>query len=207
MRPRAFTLIEVLIAIALMLALSAGIFSYISGLLSKRDRLVEATSQQATAATLFEELENDLATTFAADATGAPGVQGEGAWVVVRCRAVGARSGTGAVSDLGDIQGGEMRFASGALSARRYGKAPGNLETVATGIERLRFRYFNGTEWLDSFDSAATGDLPVAIEAALWFGTAPSDDNAESIEHLRAPDRIRVMVVPDGPVTGAKGAA
>ena len=205
-RRHAFTLVEVLLSIGLILALAASLFAYIHGLVEQRTRLVLVADQQAAAAALFEELESDLATTFAADASGDAGVKGDGSSITVRCRAVPGRTGTGAVTDFGDLLGSEMRFSSGKLSARRLGKSQRALETVASGIERLRFRYFNGVEWLETFDSAQTGELPVAVEAALWFGetTAPNDEPANSSEVLREPDRLRVMVVPDGPVTAWK---
>ena len=66
----AFTLIEVLLAVALLLALSGGMLSYIWGLLASRDRLVTATDQQISAAALFEEVETQLSTTFAVDGSG-----------------------------------------------------------------------------------------------------------------------------------------
>jgi hypothetical protein len=186
-----------------MVVLSSGMFAYVWGLLDKRDRLVEVANQQAAAATLFEELENDLATTFAVDPSGNAGVKGDEASIAVRCRGV-ARLNSAAL-DLGDLVGGEMRFSGGTLTARRFGRQDSNFETVSTGIQRLQLRYFNGTEWLDSFDSAQASELPVAVEAAVWFGDAPSATEGGAEETLREPDRIRIMVVPDGPMTAWKG--
>ncbi len=209
MRRRAFTLVEVLLGLALMLALSAGLFGYVWGLLDKRDRLVEVARQQAAAAAVFEELENGLATTFAADASGRAGVKGDGSSIAVRCRGVVARSSPGGEGDLGDLVGGEVSFADGAISARRFGRRDGAFEVVSEGIERLRLRYYNGSEWLGEFDSAAVGELPVAVEAAIWFGgaAAEGEDGFESEpETLRAPDRVRVMIVPDGPTSWKGGA-
>jgi hypothetical protein len=111
-------------------------------------------------------------------------------------------------ADLTDLQGCEISVAAGTLSARRLSQSPGGLEVIAEGVERVRFRYFDGREWLEKFDSAATGELPVAIEASLWFGEAPAaSDPPEPEEAPRAPDRTRVMVVPDGPVAAWKAGA
>ncbi len=197
-----FTLIEVLVAIALMLALSAGLFSYVWNLISRRDRLVEVAAQQAAAGALFEELERDLATTFAVDASGSAGVKGDSASLAVRCRGVAGVGGRGEpIARLDDLLGGEVKFEEGSLSARRLGDGEGTFEVVTSGVQLLRLRYFDGRAWLESFDSAATGTLPVAVEAALWFGEVPEGENeleAET-EVRRAPDRLRVIVVPDGP--------
>jgi hypothetical protein len=208
MARRGITLVEVLLGIALMLALSAGLFGYVWGLLDKRDRLLEVSARQAAAAVIFEELENCLATTFAADAAGRPGVKGDGTSVAVRCRGVMARNAPGDAGDLGDLVGIELRFESGAVSARRLARREGEFEVISEGIERLRLRYYNGVEWLDSFDSAEAGDLPVALEAAVWFGDAPAEgEDEEGVQEgpLREPDRLRVMIVPDGPTSWKGG--
>jgi prepilin-type N-terminal cleavage/methylation domain-containing protein len=195
-----FTLIEVLLAVALMLAISAGMLSYIWGLLASRERLVTATDQQISAAALFDQIESDLSTTFAVDGSGAAGVEGKPDSLVVRSRGVGALGGAG-VSDFGDQQGCEVRFDAGAhtLTARRLGPDGSAFEMLASPVSLVRLRYFDGKAWLDSFDSAAAGVLPVAVEAAVWFEGGVEERGGEE-KPSRAPDRVRVMVVPDGPV-------
>jgi prepilin-type N-terminal cleavage/methylation domain-containing protein len=108
--PRAgFTLIEVLLAVMLILALTGGMFSYIWGLLASRDRLVTATDQQISTAALFEEVENDLSTTFAVDGAGAAGVEGTGSSLIVRARGVGSLAG-GGVCHIWDNHGCDVKF-------------------------------------------------------------------------------------------------
>jgi type II secretory pathway pseudopilin PulG len=199
---RAFTLVEVLIALGLILFLSASLLSYLWSLIDRRDTLITVAAQQSAAGAVLEQLEHDLSTTFAADTAGNAGVKGGVTGIVVRCR------GTNLITqdtDLSDLQGSEIRLGPGVLSARRLTASPGPMETVAEGVERIRFRYFDGKEWLEEFDSAAKGELPVAIEASVWFGeagpAAPSEDAP------RTPDRTRVMVVPDGPVAAWKAGA
>ncbi len=95
-------------------------------------------------------------------------------------------------------------------------------------IGTVRFRYYDGREWRDSFDSAALGQLPVAVEIRLWLGAPDAPDpglepdpaslaaTVESAEvddgmkdrvprpsldpatGARLPDRVRVIAVPDG---------
>lgn len=40
-------------------------------------------------------------------------------------------------------------------------------EPLAPEVTELGFRYFDGTEWLDSWDSSESGELPVAVEITL----------------------------------------
>jgi len=118
-------------------------------------------------------------------------------------------AGSGA-SDLGDLQGCQVRFDadSQGLLARRLGKAEEPFEVLASPVGRVRFRYFDGSQWQESFNSATAGALPVAVEAAIWFdgggaGSSSEEASTDSVPQ-RAPDRVRVMVVPDGPVTSWK---
>lgn len=111
------------------------------------------------------------------------------------------------------------------------GGSAGAMETVSDRVERLRFRYYDGRTWRTSFDSRAAGTLPVAIEVAVWFtalknetampaaaASATSESSEEEIDapnsavvepgetdrRWPAPDRLRVIIVPDGPVSSWK---
>ncbi|RMH11005.1 MAG: prepilin-type N-terminal cleavage/methylation domain-containing protein [Planctomycetota bacterium] len=104
-------------------------------------------------------------------------------------------------------------------------------EVISEEIEHLQIRYYDGRAWRGTFDSSTTGRLPVALEVAVWFGTprrpAPSAGSFESVGFrdepgfneafdpgswerettdvqlpTREPDRVRVMVIPDGPEVG-----
>jgi hypothetical protein len=105
------------------------------------------------------------------------------------------------------------------------GGGDGAFEVVSDHIQRLRFRYYDGRRWVDRFDSVAKKGLPVAIEVAIWFGDVASAtgdepggesdgageggafvmDGADELlpelatAPMRRPDRLRVIVVPDGP--------
>jgi hypothetical protein len=51
-----------------------------------------------------------------------------------------------------------------------------SLEEIASEVVGLRFRYYDGAGWLDSWDSPLSGTMPKAIEAAVtvkgvWRGT------------------------------------
>lgn len=115
--------------------------------------------------------------------------------------------------------------------AHRHRTGPhGQPETVHAQVAAFRLRYFDGTSWSESFDSKASNDLPVAVEVAIWFGAPvpetsmaaaepasepPSDLESSDLPSISEqpeeptpaprpstpPDRLRVMVVADGPST------
>lgn len=105
----------------------------------------------------------------------------------------------------------------------------GRMEVVTDRVERLRFRYYDGRQWATSFNSLEKGSLPVAIEVAMWFTPlknaaapplveTPTGEGASDAESVNtasvefdvaerrwpAPDRLRVIIVPDGPAEAWK---
>src|SRR5699024_8856954 len=98
---------------------------------------------------------------------------------------------------LGEVQGTEIAFSGGAVRATRWTGASGSgdSEVVSGRFSGCEFRYFDGREWVEQFDSQSAGRLPAAVEVSLWF-EGPSEG--------RTPDRRRVITVPDGPVAAWK---
>ncbi|NOG54405.1 MAG: type II secretion system protein [Planctomycetes bacterium] len=47
---------------------------------------------------------------------------------------------------------------------------------IAGDIGLIRFRYHDGSNWVDSFDSWAKGRLPAAIEVSVWFHPLPQSE-------------------------------
>ncbi len=247
MSQRAFTLMETLVAIVLLLALSGAVMSFFWNSLERRDTLLALSGEVRAGTLLLERLEADFLTAVAADGKGGAGIAGDRASVRVVSRGVRPTlNGGSAAGALGDEQGLAVRFdeSSGRVSLRRWsGDDPGegSNEVVAEGVSALRLRYFDGRSWRDSFDSKSAGDLPVAVEVALWFRRAGDpapqpvveeepaapveDEDAEweaeddpfamaasfddpsawedeivpSDLPEREPDRVRVIIVPDGP--------
>lgn len=248
MRRGAFTLMETLVAIVLLLALSGAVMSFFWNALERRDTLLALSGEVRAGTLLLERLEADFLTAVAADGKGGAGIAGDRASVRVASRGVRPTlNGGSAAGALGDEQGLAVRFdeASGRVSLRRWsGDDPGGGadEVVAEGVSALRLRYFDGRSWRDSFDSKAAGDLPVAVEIALWFrrpgdppaapaaeeeSVPPTDETETDMEWEeedpfaipasfgdamawedevaaadlpeREPDRVRVIIVPDGP--------
>lgn len=249
MTRRAYTLIEVLLALGLIAMLSGAAYTFFWQLLGARTRLVRDARTHAAVASLFQRLEDDLTGAIAGDPRLGAGIRGtatdlrilsRGRWLD-QAAAEGA-GGEGGAEGSGVTRGGvaptdliasEYAFSpeAGELRARRWpissaNSEPPALEPVAGDVRSLRLRYFDGREWRDEFDSASAKDLPAAIEVSVWLGPPlPSDDRQpasasrqtppptrgaqpddrrpsrarDADERLGPPDRVRVIVVPDGP--------
>ena len=172
----AFTLIETLIAIALLASLMSAMLAFGFDLLNSRGRALDMAWRQRAAATLIERLESDLAACVASD-HGRTGLSGDDTHMSILTRGVAASLAERDSDDadvLGDLQLGEYQFddVSGELHARRmpFGSADESEFPPLGGLmESVRFRYFDGVQWQSEFDSLAAGALPVAVEVAVWF--------------------------------------
>ncbi|MBL9032225.1 MAG: prepilin-type N-terminal cleavage/methylation domain-containing protein [Phycisphaerae bacterium] len=256
MTRRAYTLIEVLLALGLIAMLSGAAYTFFWQLLGARTRLVGDARTHAAVASLFQRLEDDLTGAIAGDPRLGAGIRGtptdlrilsRGRWLDAGGAGASGAAGTDgteggalAPADAGrggvaptDLIASEYAFSPEAneLRARRWpitasAPEPPALEPVAGDVRALRFRYFDGREWRDEFDSASAKDLPAAIEVSVWLGPPlPADDRQpasvsrqtppptrgeqpddrrrprarDADERLGSPDRVRVIVVPDGP--------
>ncbi|MFN0132317.1 MAG: prepilin-type N-terminal cleavage/methylation domain-containing protein [Phycisphaerales bacterium] len=243
MNRRGYTLMEVLLAIGLIAMLAGAANAFFWQLLGARSRLVGSAQGEAAIAALLNRLEDDLTSAIAGDAKLGAGIRGDAGSIRVLSR--GRWLDAGANVAPTDLVSAEYSFSeeAGELRARRWAVLVATsepaLETVAVDVRMIRFRYFDGREWRDSFDS--TRELPAAIEVSVWLGpplpsddAAPADfdtkvaesefeesrgnpsdqrgdrpdpasasrqphDQVELDERLGAPDRVRVIVVPDGP--------
>lgn len=235
---RGFSLFEIVLAIAIMLLLGGAVFGFFFELMDQRKRVEAASGMQQAAGVMLERLESDVQTVIAGSGAVGAGIRGTNDRLALLSRGVTAPLQDRIVA-LGDLQGSEWEFdeQTGELRARRWDalsdRGRGAMEVVSRDFERVRFRYHDGSGWKGTFDSSATGALPVAVEVAVWFrreereelkaeafgpvdeergnGRAgeprPRRDEVEAEEEpkepvVREPDRLRVIIVPDGPVTG-----
>jgi len=225
---RAFSLIEVLVAVALVAGLAVAMSGFIWGVRARRETLATDAARMQGIAALFMHVENDVLTCVAGEA-GKAGVRGGPEQLSLLTRGVGLVWG-GDGPDLGDIQGVEYTFAGSSVTAKRWRGASreGDLgeDTIIEGVGLVRFRYFDQGRWVSSFDSVSAGRLPAAIEIAIWFVPPPDletlIDEADAPANLADetspvpgggsleapggasdrpanPDRVRVISVPDGP--------
>lgn len=222
MSRRGFSLVEALLALALTAMLAVMASSFLSNLSrAKRDSQAAALELRSIG-TFLDRLEDDLATSLAGgDGLGA-GIVGGSDRLVVLSRGVGiptdpALGEKASREQLSDLRGTEFVFdgAGGILGRRWIGASGGGPSLpVAQGVGALRFRYFDGTAWASSFDSSKSGGLPVAIEVSVWTaGSGAAAQAAKDVEsgeigaRMPAPDRWRLITVPDGPVAGWKEGA
>jgi prepilin-type N-terminal cleavage/methylation domain-containing protein len=176
-----FTLVEVLVSIALIAVLAAIVSTMLWTIDTRRVEILRVSEANRTATALIDSVERQATATFVATRSGEPGVSGRSSSLTLRSRA--------SAMTLNDEGGAELSVARSPLRALvttsmslrgeelRAGRGPGVEEPerlpMPGGFERLRFRYHDGERWRSSFDSARVGRLPVAIEIAVWF--APSD--------------------------------
>lgn len=200
----AFSLVEVLLALAIAVLLSAAILALLLNLGRRRTAILRLASEQQSTGVFLDRLEADLSAALAGDAALGAGVKGSRTELALLSRGVVLGGAGPAIAALGDLQGSRYVFDRevGVLKARRWSAGrgaaeTGELEVVSSPVRRLRFRYFDGREWKNGFDSLAAGGLPVAVECAVWTGTPPASD--APVGDWGAPDRLRVIVVPDGP--------
>lgn len=180
---RAFTLLEVLIAIALALVLCATMFVFLHDMLTTRGRTIEHAERQRVAATLIERIEADLATCLVGDSRSGAGVQGDATHLRILARGVMTQAASRGLDDpaaLADLHAVEYQFdpSSRALQARKHtiGES-GDFAPLGGSIAHVRFRYLDQRQWREQFDSLASDRLPQAVEVCVWFNRWPGEAN------------------------------
>jgi hypothetical protein len=119
-RRPAFTLLEVLLAIVLGIALIGALFAFYWDLLAARERLLAGVERSRAVATLFEGLERDLLTAVAGDDRTGAGVSGGAASIEITCRAVAVRrAGESPRAAFSDLERSAYRFAGGEITVAR----------------------------------------------------------------------------------------
>ncbi|MCA9310791.1 MAG: hypothetical protein KDA21_06270 [Phycisphaerales bacterium] len=183
MRRPAFTLLEVMLSLVIMLVLGVGMLTFLHDLRVRHQRVSEVSSAQRAAAALIDGLERDLAT-CTVSAGDAAGLRGTATSIEVHSRGV-MLSLTADARTHDDRLATTYAFADAprrlSVSRRAETDSPASPEAIATEvIARVRFRYHDGQQWSGSFDSAAANTLPAAVEVAVWFTAPPALEEAES---------------------------
>jgi prepilin-type N-terminal cleavage/methylation domain-containing protein len=246
----AFTLLEVMIAIALILALSGSIFGFMFNLMDRRERLLNMALDGRASGVLIERLEDDLLGAVAGGGRIGAGISGDETSLTIKTRTIGLPRGSDRDGSMGDLVTTSYEYDEQlgrlTMTRSRGAEAGGEGEVVSQRVRRVTFRYYDGSNWRERFDSGSNGGLPVAIEIAVWFGKpertaeveallaeeervlAQGDENPLDFEDYEPepffeedldfgfeeelidygePDRLRVIIVPDGPVAAWKGGA
>lgn len=184
MMRRAFTLLEVLVALALTIVLTGVAYSLLWNLVRDRGVILERIESGQGAGDLLDVLESDLEASFVEDPLLGAGVRGDVASLTVLTRGVHLRALTEgadaatrdlALSDTLEIvyrfEAGEVVRRSALVSARGDRRASDERRFALRGF---RLRYHDGTAWRGSFDSRSAGYLPAAVEVRLFTQTDPA---------------------------------
>jgi hypothetical protein len=208
----AFTLLEVMLALGLGIALLSAVSSLSWRVAQARVETREWIESHDGVQRVIGALERDLTTCVAGEAALGAGIRGDARSIRVISR--------GVTAGVDDFTVTEFRFDRGRIAGRRDGASDDERwSEVARGVESMRLRYLDGREWKDEFDSAASGRLPGAVMIEVRFGSANaaatssaissgsssgeaagstgSVSAAASIAPTRGPDRVRVIAIPD----------
>lgn len=182
-------MLEIIVALALIVLLLSAVLGFIAQLRTDRTIMDASVASSSQAGGFIERLEGDLLGIIAGDATLGPGLKGDSTSLTVLSRAVSSdEAESGAIAS--GLARTVYRFAesSGMISAARTdalgtGTATGESHEVATGLSRVRVRFFVDSSsgsplWVDSFDSLQRGVLPRAVEIAIWFGKPKSAEDS-----------------------------
>jgi hypothetical protein len=197
-RRAAFTIVETLTALALLVLLMGSILTFMLTVRERRSRVVGLAGSTRDVLAMLDQLESDLTTAVASDAREGAGVVGDESSIRVIFRSVWLRGAQDAAKPR-DLQGATYAFdpSNGRVHGERWGgshDAPGAMDAVlCAGVGRLEARYFDGRAWAPTFDSVARGGLPAAIEVRVW-GAGREQDGA-------AADWMRIIRIPDAGVT------
>lgn len=227
---RGFTLLEMLVAIALVLAILGVSVRLIDDLgdakarTETRLRVVVGTSE------FFDLLQARLDTATATGPDGAAGVFGdEVSLSVTGCGVRPYRLVDGSVGHpLQDRAAFEVRASGDVLEVR---EDQGAWSPIVPDLVAVRFRYHDGREWLDRWDGSS--GLPAVVEVRVWTRPWPEGDVPDwievaevvdetdrmddvllddvdlqgferrevSFEEAPAPDRVRLFAIPDANVS------
>ena len=182
MNRRAFTLLEVVVAIGMLLLLVSTLSSILWGAVRSGEELRTRMRRSTGVAAAFELLAAAADTCTARGRDGLPGIEGDGEHLRI----------TRAVQSARDHSLDPIETLSFSTSPSEDGlnlvvtTASGGVESVLVeDAGGLRFRYHDGVGFQDTWDSAVRG-LPRAIELSIWLGSVVSEEAPPDYRRLVA---------------------
>ena len=210
---RGLTLLEMLIALALILMLTVAVGRFAESYRSGRDFAIEEASRDREIDAMFGR----MAKAFAAADASVGGVVGQQDGIVIAHRGsvLPAAGSSGSALDLlSDFSRYEFRIEGDIQEAFFSGSAQTEVSWVSS-LSVVELRYHDGTNWLDSWKS--TAGLPLAIECKIWIDFDPDPETFETAEGAveadtpsidkndwPRPDRHRIFA-PVDPIISAGG--
>ncbi len=225
-----FTLVEIVFALALVVALLGGMAGLSLRVLERRAQARVWMRSQAVAEQVISCLDRDLGMCTIGDAVSGPGVAGNATSIRVLSR--------GVTESAGDLAITEIRFDPSARTVRAprgvggpgaaAGEGAGTADwselgsglgsNTGSGVEAIRLLYRDKDQWVEEFDSLSSSRLPLAVQVEIWFGPAAGakvsggsvvmeGEAPKASVPARAPDRVRVIAIPDGGSDGVADSA
>lgn len=196
---RGFTLIEMLIAVAMVVALVMILLPVTARIVGSTAAASDRGHRLAQVALLSEVLDRAMLTAVASDASGAAGLVGERASLRISSSGVSLTPREQGEPD--DVQTLWIGLASGAIHVASSGGVP---ETMVPGVRRVEFAYAAGEDWAETHNGS--GGLPRAVAVSIWFGEGQGESDEPGTSESgpeTAPDWRRVFAVFD-PGVGAE---
>jgi type II secretory pathway pseudopilin PulG len=187
----AFTLIEVVIALALVVAAAFAMALITLDLATAKDRAGTSAASDAAASLVFDRLEAALLVAEATAPDASPGLIGSATQI-----RVSARRQINAPDPFLPAAPMTLDLAFDPAAARivltEVSPAGTITEEFAATTARVRLRYRDERAWRDEWDSGTQG-LPRAVEAAIWTRPRTGLSDADG----PAPDRLRLITLVD----------
>jgi len=213
---RAFTLLEVLLAVVIAAGLMVVALSYYQRAADLRSKLLEESERLATVRLLMDRLSSDLRTAFAEPRQGFSGTSdslrfvhagtpsplnlADGALKLVTYGVVTNADGTNAVViGFNRVEAPIVEFKIASTNAEPLSFNGGMdiasqtnqvVEPLTRAIRFAHFRYFDGASWRESWSAV---ELPLAVEASFGAEPISPEDDEYPYEVFR-----RVIFVPAG---------
>jgi len=183
---RAFTLMEVMLALGLIVLLMGFTGMFAVDLGRQRSRLASASYELSGWVMIVDRLDRALTCVIAGDPSAGAGVVGGADRLVLLTRGVWLDAGL-AEGDEGsvvredlqrvslsfDADRGVLELMSSSVDGGEGGagsRGDGGRGAQISGVSFVRLRYYNGRAWVESFDTSSAGMLPMAVELAVWLG-------------------------------------
>ena len=192
-RKRGFTLLEVMVGLAIIAALVGALSGFLVQLSDARARLTTTVERVECADAVFSLVDRALTTAVVTDPQFGAGVGGnESTLRIVRS---GVGLGEGDAPLFADRERCEVRMldGSGRIEIARGERR----DTIDVPVRALRIRYLSERGWRDAFDSSEDGVFPVGIEVSIWFGEEippsreVSSDEALDVTNTLASDALK----------------
>ncbi|MDD5356283.1 MAG: prepilin-type N-terminal cleavage/methylation domain-containing protein, partial [Candidatus Omnitrophica bacterium] len=183
---KAFTLVEILIAMSIMLMITAMVASIFVGVLNYWKRGHSSTQRQQSTRLVFSRMTGSISSLFVATSRGIYCFGSKDKFYFI---SASARSSEGDLAEMGY----EYNAAEQKIFFSRQDKADFNFDTydskdmIAIHVLSLDFRYMDSSgNWLESWDSrqggAQQGTPPQAIKISLGAENTDYPDNKEIFE-------------------------